>query len=238
MSDLLQSSPRRPPPRGGTIQWRVGMPGSGASCLIAVCCGVCLAAAEAGPPANPPTHWSYKRLARPAVPEVSKSRLAKWVRTPIDAFVLAELEGRGMHPSPSADKRTLLRRVYFDLTGLPPTPQDVAAFLADESPDAYERVVDRLLASPRYGERWARHWMDLVHFAETHGHDQDRPRPNAWPYRDYLIDSFNADKRYAKFVQEQIAGDVLYPDDPKAVAALGMVAAGPWDESSLMAIMD
>jgi len=183
-------------------------------------------------------HWSYKPLTRPVVPDVSKSKHAAWVRTPIDAFILARLEAGGMHPSAPADKRTLLRRVYFDLTGLPPTPEAVASFLADDSPDAYQKVVDQLLASPRYGERWARHWMDLVHFAETHGHDQDRPRPSAWPYRDYLIGSFNTDKPYAKFAEEQIAGDVLYPDDPQAVVALGMVAAGPWDESSLMAIMD
>jgi hypothetical protein len=128
--------------------------------------------------------------------------------------------------------------VYFDLIGLPPTPEDVQAFLADTSPGAYEKVVDCLLASPRYGERWARHWMDVVHFAETHGHDQDRPRESAWPYRDYLIRSFNEDKPYARFVEEQIAGDVLYPDDPAAITALGMISAGPWDESSLMAIMD
>ncbi|HVV98848.1 MAG TPA: DUF1549 and DUF1553 domain-containing protein, partial [Planctomycetaceae bacterium] len=108
----------------------------------------------------------------------------------------------------------------------------------DDSPLAFERVVDRLLASPLYGERWARHWMDLVHYAETHGHDQDRPRPNAWPYRDYLIRSFNNDKPYARFVQEQLAGDVLFPDDPEGVVALGLLATGPWDESSLMAIQE
>jgi hypothetical protein len=220
-----------------------------ATCLTAVCCAINVLIASAGkvpaaPPAaaeaggGSPEHWSYKPLTRPAVPDTSKSKYAGWVRTPVDAFILAELEARGMHPSPPADKRTLLRRVYFDLTGLPPTPQAMAAFLADDSPGAYAKVVDELLASPRYGERWARHWMDLVHFAETHGHDQDRPRPSAWPYRDYLIGSFNTDKPYARFVEEQIAGDVLYPDDPQAVVALGMVAAGPWDESSLMAIMD
>src|SRR6185436_18152570 len=102
----------------------------------------------------------------------------------------------------------------------------------------YERVVDRLLASPRYGERWARHWMDAAHFAETHGHDQDRIRTNAWPYRDYLIASFNADKPYARFVEEQVAGDALFPNDPHAVAALGFLAAGPWDESSLRDIRE
>ena len=118
-----------------------------------------------------------------------------------------------------ADRRTLLRRLSIDLTGLPPTPDELAAYLADTSADAYERQVDRLLASPRYGERWARHWMDVVHFAETHGNDQDRPRPNAWPYRDYLIRSFNEDKPYARFIEEQVAGDVLFPDDPQAIVA-------------------
>jgi len=110
--------------------------------------------------------------------------------------------------------------------------------LADTADGAYERVVDRLLASPRFGERWARHWMDVVHFAETHGNDEDRPRPNAWPYRDYLIRSFNEDKPYAHFVQEQVAGDALFPDDPRAIVGLGMLAAGPWDESSQMGILD
>ena len=177
------------------------------------------------------THWAYRPLEKPALPAAA-------VAHPIDQFIRAELDAHRMNPSPPADRRTLIRRVYFDLVGLPPTPQEVQAFLDDASPEAYEKVVDRLLASPRYGERWARHWMDVVHFAETHGHDQDRPRPNAWPYRDYLIRSFNEDKPYGRFVEEQVAGDALYPDDPGAVTALGMIAAGPWDESSLMAIME
>jgi len=112
------------------------------------------------------------------------------------------------------------------------------AFLDDSRADAYQRLVDRLLASARYGERWARHWMDVAHFAETHGNDQDRPRENAWPYRDYLVRSFNEDKPYTQFVSEQVAGDVLYPADPQATVALGFLAAGPWDESSLMCIVD
>ena len=140
--------------------------------------------------------------------------------------------------APEADRRTLIRRVYFDLIGLPPTPEEVAAFVNDREPLAYEHVVDRLLASPRYGERWARHWMDIAHFAETHGHDQDRIREYAWPYRDYLIASFNADKRYGRFVEEQIAGDVLFPDDPQATVALGFLGRGPWDESSLRDIQE
>jgi hypothetical protein len=162
----------------------------------------------------------------------------KWARTPVDSFVFATLKSNGMKPSPLAAKRTLLRRVTFDLTGLPPRPEEMRAFLADDSGMAFERVVDRLLASPRYGERWARHWMDVVHFAETHGNDQDRIRTNAWPYRDYLIRSFNEDKPYARFVQEQLAGDELFPDDPQATVALGFIAAGPWDESSLRDIRE
>ena len=180
-------------------------------------------------------HWAYQPLRKPPVPAGAAGEV---VANPVDAFVRASLAGRGIKPSPQADRRTLVRRVYFDLTGLPPTPEEVASFVGDCSEDAYEKLVDRLLASPRYGERWARHWMDVVHFAESHGHDQDRPRPHAWPYRDYLIRSFNADKPYGRFVEEQVAGDVLYPDDPDGVVALGFIAAGPWDESSQMAIME
>ncbi len=143
-----------------------------------------------------------------------------------------------LEPSGPAEKRDLLRRVYFDLIGLPPTPDEIRSFEEDESEEAYERIVDRLLASPRYGERWARHWMDVVHYAETHGHDQDRPREHAWPYRDYLIHSFNADKSYTRFVEEQIAGDVLFPLDSEAIVATGFLATGPWDESSLRDIRE
>ena len=113
-------------------------------------------------------HWTYRPLQRPAAPAVKDGA---WVRTPVDAFILAKLESQGMRPSPEADRRTLIRRVYFDLVGLPPSPDDVKAFLEDVSPDAYEKVVDRLLASPRYGERWARHWIDVVHYGESHGYD-------------------------------------------------------------------
>jgi mono/diheme cytochrome c family protein len=175
--------------------------------------------------------WSLRPLARPAVPA------AAWGRTSVDAFIAAKLKEKGFEPSPEADRRTLLRRVTYDLTGLAPTPEEVDAFVSDPAGDAYEKVVDRLLASPRYGERWARHWLDAVHYADTHGHDQDRPRPNAWPYRDYVIRAFNEDKPYARFVEEQVAGDVLFPDDPGALVATGFLAAGPWDESSQMHIM-
>jgi hypothetical protein len=184
---------------------------------------------------TPGARWALRPLARPPVPAV---RHAGWAKTPLDAFVLAKLEARGLAPAPPADRRTLIRRVSFDLIGLPPTPEEIDAFLSDPSPRAYEKVVDRLLASPHYGERWARHWMDVVHFAETHGHDQDAPRDNAWPYRDYLVRSFNADKPYARFVQEQLAGDVLFPGEPDGVIATGFLAAGPWDESSQKDIRD
>ena len=184
---------------------------------------------------QPEAHWAFQPISNPPLPAVQDQR---WPRTPIDAFILAKLEENGLSPAEPADRRTLLRRVTFDLTGAPPTPAEMQAFLEDASPGAYERVVDRLLASPRYGERWARHWMDIVHFAETHGNDQDRPRPNAWPYRDYVIRSFNDDKPYARFVEEQLAGDVLDPDNPWGIVATGFLAAGPWDESSQVNIMD
>ena len=156
----------------------------------------------------------------------------------MDRFIEAALARVGLSPAQEADRRTLARRLYFDLTGLPPTPDELARFETDPEPDAFERLVDRLLGSPRYGERWARHWMDAAHFAETHGHDQDRIREHAWPYRDYLVASFNGETSYARFVEEQIAGDVLFPDDPRATVALGFLAAGPWDESSLRDIRE
>jgi hypothetical protein len=185
-----------------------------------------------------PAHWAYRPLVKQPTPRATTPAFASWTRTPVDCFILEKLAEHGLAPTPEADKRTLLRRVYLDLTGLPPTPEAIAAFLADTSPCAYEHVVDRLLASPHHGERYARHWMDIVHFAETHGHDQDRPRDNAWPYRDYLVHAFNGDKPYVRFVQEQVAGDVLYPADPEGIVATGFLAAGPWDESSLRDIRE
>jgi hypothetical protein len=182
-------------------------------------------------------HWALKPLQMPTLPAVP-GEFAGRVRNEIDHFVLNRLSIKEFAPSPEADKRTLIRRVTFDLTGLPPTPEQVEAFLSGSTDKAYEHVVDRLLTSPRYGERWARHWMDAVHYADTHGHDEDAIRENAWPYRDYLIQSFNDDKPYARFVEEQIAGDVLFPDDPSGIVAIGMLAAGPWDESSQMGIQN
>ncbi|MCE9561980.1 MAG: DUF1549 and DUF1553 domain-containing protein [Planctomycetes bacterium] len=183
----------------------------------------------AEPPAEKGPWWSFQPLSRPAVPEI---------RNPIDAFIQAKLSDKGLSLSPEADRRTLIRRVTFDLTGLPPTPDEVEAFVNDKAADAYEKLVDRLLASPAYGERMARLWMDAVHFAETHGHDQDRVRPNAWRYRDYLINAFNADTPYSRFIQEQIAADVLFADKPQLVPALGFLSAGPWDESTLRDIRE
>jgi mono/diheme cytochrome c family protein len=185
-----------------------------------------------------PEHWAYRPLTRPEVPGAAVDASRRWARTEIDLFVLDELSRHGLAPSPPADRRTWLRRVSIDLLGLPPSQIDQETFLQDKSPDAYGRAVDRMLASPRYGERWARHWMDVVHYAETHGHDQDRPREHAWPYRDYVIESLNRDKPYGRFAAEQVAGDVLYPDEPSAVVATGLLATGPWDESSLRDIRD
>lgn len=179
--------------------------------------------------------WSLKPLIKPAVPTVPNSTLEF---SPIDAFIRAKLAERKFPSSSEADRRTLIRRVYFDLIGLPPTPDEVQSFVADTDVKAYEKLIDRLLDSPRYGERWARHWMDAAHFAETHGNDQDRIREHAWPFRDYLIAAFNADKPYSRFIQEQIAADALFPDDTSVTAALGFLAAGPWDESALRDIRE
>ena len=142
----------------------------------------------------------------------------------IDAFILARLEKEGLKPSPLADRRTLIRRLKFDLLGLPPTPEEVEAFIADQSADAYEKVVDRYLAAPQYGERWARHWLDVVRFAESNGFETNLARPNAWPYRDWVINALNADMPYDRFVFEQLAGDTVNAD-----AATGFLVAGPWD---------
>ena len=182
--------------------------------------------------------WSLRPLVRPSVPEIGQAILPMTPVNPIDNFVSQKLAQQNLIPSPPADRRTLIRRVSFDLLGLPPTPEEVDEFVADPQEDAYERLVDRLLASPHFGERWARHWMDVVHYAESHGHDQDRPRPTAWPYRDYLIRAFNDDKPYSQFVAEQVAGDALFPDDPQGIVATGFLATGPFDESSLQSIQD
>ena len=178
-------------------------------------------------------HWAFQPVVRPEPPKVSN---AKWIRNPIDAFVLAELEPKNLQPAPAADQITLLRRASFDLIGLPPSPEEVDAFLADRSPKAWERAIDRLLSSPHYGERWARHWLDLARYAESEGFKADETRPNAWRYRDYVIKSFNDDKPYDRFIQEQLAGDELWPDDPDARVATAFNRHYP-DESNARNLM-
>ena len=172
-------------------------------------------------------HWAFRPPRRPAIPEVREKGL---VRNPIDAFLLAGLEAKGIEPNPPASKIELIRRATYDLTGLPPTPQEVDAFLADASPTAYEAVVDRLLASPRYGEKWARHWLDLVRFAETNSYERDGVKPFAWRYRDYVIRALNDDKPYTRFVREQLAGDELPDRTPDASIATGFYRLGIWDD--------
>ncbi len=176
-------------------------------------------------------HWAFQPVRSTAPPRVKN---AAWVRSPIDRWILARLEAEGLQPAPAADKRTLLRRATFDLIGLPPTPEELAAFLGDDAPDAFSQVMERLLASPQYGERWGRHWMDVVRYADTAGDNADYPVPEARLYRDYLIDAFNADMPYDQFVREQLAGDILARDiltgdGPRgryadAVAATGFLA--------------
>jgi hypothetical protein len=169
-------------------------------------------------------HWAWKAPARPPLPAV---RDAGWVRNPIDAFVLARLEKEGLRPTAPASREVLIRRVTFDLTGLPPAPEEVDRFVNDPSPDAYEKLIDRLLASPAYGERWGRHWLDLARYADSNGYEFDEPRPDAWRYRDYVIRSFNSDKPFDRFVKEQLAGDELSPGDPDALIATGFNLLGP-----------
>ena len=170
--------------------------------------------------------WSLRPLTSPRVPRPADPG---WLRTPVDAFIARTLQRHRLTASDAASRGTLIRRVTIDLTGLPPDPAAVKRFLADRSADAYERLVEELLHSPRYGERWARHWLDLVHYGDTHGYDKDKPRPNAWPYRDYVVRAFNKDTPFRRFVEEQIAGDVLYPDTTEGIVATGFLAAGPWD---------
>ncbi len=174
--------------------------------------------------ADPPKDWAF---VTPKRGEVPSSKFQVPSQHPIDGFVFARLAKAGLSPSPQADKATLLRRVTFDLTGLPPTPDALAAFLKDDSADAYAKVVDKLLASPQFGERAALFWLDVVRYAESDGFKADDPRPNAWRYRDYVIQSFNADKPYDRFVKEQIAGDELYPTDTAAVVATGFLRHYP-----------
>jgi hypothetical protein len=164
-------------------------------------------------------HWAFQPVRRPAVPVIANSGAD--ILNEVDSFVVARLQKDGYQPSPATDKRTLIRRVTFDLTGLPPTPGEIAEFLADDAPDAYSRLVDRLLSSPHYGEAWGRIWLDIVRFAETAGFNADPARPLAYKYRDYVIRAFNQQVPYDRFLQEQLAGDELFPESADALVATG-----------------
>jgi hypothetical protein len=183
-----------------------------------------LAADDAPIARNGNDHWAWKPPVRPSLPVVKD---AGWVHNPIDAFILAKLEAAGSAPAPRASHEHLLRRLTFDLIGLPPTPAEIEAFLADTSPQAWDHVIDRLLASPHYGERWGSHWLDLARYADSNGFEFDEPRPDAWRYRDYVIASFNADKPYDRFIAEQLAGDELFPEQVDALIATGFNVLGP-----------
>ena len=193
---------------------------------FAACAASLLAAAE--PPAvEPPNatrrNWAFRSPENPSAPHPA----TEWVRTSIDAFVWDGLRARGLSPTPQASKEKLLRRVCLDLTGLPPTPEQASSFLEDTSPDAFVRLVESLLASPHYGERWAQKWLDVVRFADTDGFERDGYREHGWRYRDYVVNSFNQDKPFDRFVQEQVAGDELFPGDTEALLATGFHGAGP-----------
>ena len=188
---------------------------------------VALAADRTSGNAKPDEHWAWQAVR-------SSSNHGKLARAEsggnlIDGFLQQRLAASNLTMSPEADRRTLIRRLTFDLHGLPPSPEQVEAFINDRDPKAYENLVDRLLQSPHYGERWARHWLDIAHYADTHGFERDQRRDNAWRYRDWVIRALNADQPYDEFLRDQIAGDVLRPDDPNAVIATGFLAAGPWD---------
>jgi hypothetical protein len=187
--------------------------------LIPLCfLGKGLRAAEKPVTPEDRRHWAFQPPVRPGLPPVKRQG---WVKNPIDAFVLAALEENDLRPAPEADRRTLYRRLSFDLTGLPPAPQEVEAFVADRTADAYAKVVDRLLASPQYGERWAQHWLDLARYADSDGFEYDTARPDAWRYRDWVVEALNRDMPYDEFVRWQLAGDELVPDDPAAFVATG-----------------
>jgi len=173
------------------------------------------------------SYWAFqpRKDARP--PAFTAAVDKAWVKTPIDAFILAGLKTAGLKPAPPADKVTLIRRVTYDLHGLPPTPDEIDAFVRDQSPKAYERLVDRLLASPRYGEQWGRHWLDVVRFAESDGYEYDTHRPDAYRFRDYVVNSFNEDKPYNQFVKEQLAGDEMDANNETYMIASGFNRLGP-----------
>ena len=172
-------------------------------------------------------HWAFQKRSTPDVPTFTEAADAAWAKSSVDAFVLSRLRKAGLRPAPEADRRTLIRRASFSLLGLPPTPEEVAAFVEDKAPNAWEKVVDRLLASPSYGERWGQHWLDVVRYAETDGFEYDTHRNGAWRFRDYVIQSLNADKPYDKFVLEQLAGDEIAPEAEAMRVAAGLQRMGP-----------
>jgi len=176
-------------------------------------------------------HWAYLPPVRPEIPTVDHK---SWIRNPIDAFVLQPMEQAGVAPTAEADRATLIRRLRFDLTGLPPSGEEVAAFEADSSPDAYERLVDRLLASPQYGERWARSWLDLARYADSDGFKNDKARPNAWRYRDWVVKAINDDLPYDRFLAFQLAGDEIAPGDPDAFVATGFNRNWPFEDNNMV----
>ncbi len=175
-------------------------------------------------------HWAFQPLRPSKLPAVKN---AAWARNDVDRFILASLEAKGLKPSPEADRRTLIRRVTLDLIGLPPSPEEVETFVKDTSPQAWERVVDRLLASPHYGERWGRHWLDLARYADSSGFHNDLDRPHAWRYRDYVIRSFNEDKPYARFIAEQLAGDEITDADEETLVATGFCRNAPSNDDNM-----
>jgi mono/diheme cytochrome c family protein len=172
-------------------------------------------------------YWAFRPVADPSVPEVQN---AKWATNPIDHFILNRLETAELSPTAPAEKAQLVRRAYYDLTGLPPSIEDVEAFVNDKSEKAFERVIDRLLDSPQYGERWGRHWLDLVRYAESNSYERDGTKPFVWRYRDYVIKSFNQDKPYTQFIKEQLAGDEFEPRTPDSIVATGYYRLGIWDD--------
>ena len=179
---------------------------------------------------NARQHWAFRLFEEVKLSKVEQSG---WGLNEIDRFVLTRLEKAGLQPSAPADKALLIRRVYFDLIGLPPSPEEVRDFLADDSPTAYEKLIDDLLASPHYGERWGRHWLDLARYADSSGYHSDIDRPNAWRYRDYVIKSFNDDKPYAQFIREQLAGDEVAPKNAQSWIATGFCRNGPSNEGQV-----
>lgn len=172
-------------------------------------------------------HWSFQKVKRPGVPDVQQQG---WVKNPVDAFILSKLEQNGLNPASLADRRTLVRRLYYDLLGLPPTPEEVEAFVNDDSPGAYESLVETLLESPHYGEHWARYWLDVVRYAESNSFERDNPKPYVWRYRDYVIRAFNEDKPYNEFLVEQLAGDELPEVTRDSIIATGYYRLGQWDD--------